>query len=120
MSLHFRHCHSVPSHDEPNTSNMLVIADRLFLLDWDDVRLADPLRDLGPLLWWYYPPSAWDTFLQACHLPSDERMVHRIHWFAARASLEIALWHAEHGSKTDNGFLADFRAAVAGGVNPRG
>jgi aminoglycoside phosphotransferase (APT) family kinase protein len=110
----------VPSHDEPNTTNMLVVAERLLLLDWDDATLADPLRDLGPLLWWYFPPDTWEGFLQACDLAWDERMVHRIHWFAARASLEIALWHAEHGDQGDSGFLADFRAAVAGEANLRG
>jgi thiamine kinase-like enzyme len=109
----------VPVHDEPNTGNMLVSADRLFLIDWDDLHRNDPFRDLGPFLWWYYPPAQWHHFLRSAQVVTPPDLRERLHWFAARASLEVTLWHAEHGAPDDRGFLTDFCAAASQAPNPR-
>ncbi|CAI9403416.1 aminoglycoside phosphotransferase family protein [Aestuariimicrobium sp. T2.26MG-19.2B] len=125
----------VPTHDEPNTSNMLVRDDRLWLLDWDDIVLADACLDAGPLLWWYLPEQQWGEVLAAMGIEFDEQCRTKLYWYAARISLSVALWLAEQGiaeketvqqevgepaGDPDHGFLADFRAAVRGEPNPRG
>lgn len=110
----------VPTHDEPNTSNMLVEGSRLWLIDWDEMQLADPCRDCGPLVWWYLPEAEWPTLLTAAKVPPGSLTRRRIHWYAARISLSVALWHAEQGHESDHGFLGDFCAAAQGQANPRG
>lgn len=41
----------VPTHGDISPKNFLITPHGLLMVDWDDVALADPLRDLGPLLW---------------------------------------------------------------------
>src|SRR5262249_34522908 len=43
----FDDAHLVPVHNEPNTKNMLVHGGKLTFIDWDEVLLSDPLRDIG-------------------------------------------------------------------------
>jgi thiamine kinase-like enzyme len=40
----------VPCHGDGNVSNVLVVEDRLLLVDWDCAGLMDPMQDLGVLL----------------------------------------------------------------------
>jgi hypothetical protein len=110
----------VPVHDEPNLSNMLVGPAGLRFVDWDDIRLADPLRDLGPFLWWYLPERAWGHVLDVAGHAWTATVRAKVYWYAARASLDVALWHYENGHGTDRGFLADFVAAANLGANSRG
>lgn len=109
----------VPVHDEPNTSNMLINSDKILFIDWDDITLADPLRDIGPFLWWYLPESTWEDFLLLQSITLSEEVRNKIYWFAARASLEVAIWHRENGYEDDKGFLKDFIAAAHSHSNPR-
>lgn len=108
----------VPVHAEPNTSNMLLMDDRLFMIDWDEIRLGDPVQDVGQILWWYVPPARWAEFFESYGLPLTEDILKRIYWWAAKASLSIAFWQFEHGFDGRD-FLHDFQAAVHDQPNPR-
>jgi aminoglycoside phosphotransferase (APT) family kinase protein len=107
----------VPVHPDPNTKNMLLVDTKLLLVDWDNLQLSDPMRDTGIILWWYVSPQQWPTFYQAYGLPTDEYLVDRIYWWAARTSFAVALWHAEQQFDC-TAFLQDFLAAVNKGSNP--
>ena len=115
------HAPVVPAHGDPNLHNLLITAGRIYLIDWDAVTLSDPLRDLSLLLWWFLPPSEWSAALHA--YDNGARPIERdlIEWWAARASLRIALWLDAH--RRDPGllrsFLADFLAAESGAPNPK-
>jgi aminoglycoside phosphotransferase (APT) family kinase protein len=69
MPDHFAPTTLVPVHDEPNTSNMLVGPNGLVVIDWDDIRLGDPFRDVGPLFWWYLQERTWGSLLNSLELP---------------------------------------------------
>ncbi len=107
----------VPIHADPNTKNMLLMGDTLRMVDWDDIKLSDPMRDAGQLLWWYVAKRQWGDFFAAYGLPVNEALIERIYWWAARTSLAIALWHIEH-SYDCTPFLQDFVAAIHGESNP--
>ena len=107
----------VPVHPDPNTKNMLLFADRLLMVDWDDIQLSDPLRDVGLLLWWYVSKDQWPLFFQMYGLQIDDNLIERIFWWAARTSFAIALWHVEHHYDC-RAFLQDFLAAVNMDSNP--
>ena len=108
----------VPIHPDPNTKNILLFDDSLVMVDWDDLQLSDPMRDVGLLLWWYVPRHRWEEFFREYGLELDEDLFERIFWWAARTSFAIALWHSEHGYDC-RAFLKDFLAALNKDNNPR-
>ncbi len=116
-SKHLQSAALVPIHPDPNTKNMLVSGDALVMVDWDDVQLSDPMRDAGLLLWWYVARRQWDEFFQAYGVATDEAVIARIFWWAARTSFAVALWHIEHG-RDCRPFLQDFLAALNKESNP--
>lgn len=107
----------VPIHADPNTKNILLEGGTLRMVDWDDMRLSDPMQDVGLLLWWYVAKEQWQEFFQNYGLVMDEQVEDRIFWWAARSSLAIALWHVAHAFGCQP-FLEDFMAAVRKESNP--
>jgi aminoglycoside phosphotransferase (APT) family kinase protein len=107
----------VPVHNEPNTGNMLLHQDKLTFIDWDEVLLSDPMRDIGGFLWWYVPIAQWKDFFQSYGATLTPQQEAKIYWFAARASLVIYLWRMEHGFP-EGGFREDFMAALNLQSNP--
>jgi aminoglycoside phosphotransferase (APT) family kinase protein len=110
------------THGDLNTSNFILRPDgRLCLVDWDDARASDPMRDLGPLLWWYVRPTRWRTAVMAAGHPFDPLTHDRIFWWAASRSIDVALWLVEHGEyERAARFAEDADAAARGLSNPRG
>lgn len=109
----------MPTHPDPNTKNMLLLRKRLFMVDWNDVQLSDPLRDIGLILWWYVKRENWPPFFQAYGLIYDAMVIERLFWWTARTSLAIALWQLDHKQDPSN-FLQDFIAAIHRDNNPHG
>jgi thiamine kinase-like enzyme len=106
-----------PVHAEPNNRNMLLDGERLVMVDWDEIRLGDPVQDTGQMLWWYVPPARWAEFFKSYGLNPDQELLDRLFWWTARASLVIACWRYEHGFDGQE-FLRDFRASVNQQANP--
>lgn len=81
--------------------------------------MADPLRDLGPFLWWCVPPERWPAVLEA-HGAGVRADRGTIEWWAARTSLLVAVWLDAHTADRGrvSSFLADFVAAETGAGNP--
>jgi aminoglycoside phosphotransferase (APT) family kinase protein len=108
----------VPTHGDPNRKNF-VLADGVYLLDWDDLALSDPLRDVGQLMWWYVPPSRWDDFFSELGLDGDDAVRDRLFWWVAAESLDVALTLTRRGSRDSaNEFFDDFAAAIEQRPNP--
>ena len=107
----------VPVHPDPNTANIMLSNESILMVDWDDMQLSDPMRDIGLLLWWYVAPDQWHEFFEAYGLMIDDGLVERIYWWAARTSFAVALWHVEHRYDC-RAFLRDFLAAVHMQSNP--
>lgn len=107
----------VPVHADPSPVNMLVTAHGLTMVDWDDVLLSDPLRDVGLIVWWYLPRNLWPSFFGAYGTPMDQQ---RLFWWVAKRSLELALWLDQRGAHEQAlDFLADFARAVWHQDNPQ-
>jgi thiamine kinase-like enzyme len=118
-STHLQPVQLVPIHPDPNTKNMLLLRKKLFMVDWDDIQLSDPLRDIGLLLWWYVRQENWPSFFQAYGLPYDDLLLERLFWWTARASLAITFWLIEQKQEPTH-FLQDFLAAIQKDDNPHG
>lgn len=110
----------VPTHGDPNRRNFLLADGRPYLVDWDELALADPLRDIGQMLWWYVPQEAWAQFLAASDLDPTPELFQRLYWWIASEFLEVATTTAEAGLETDaHAFFGDFTAALEHRPNPR-
>lgn len=107
-----------PTHGDPNSKNFLLAGDRTYLIDWDDLALSDPLRDVGPLLWWYVPPERWSEFFEHYGSQLDNAVRDRLFWWTAEESLDVALSLHEKSHAGAEEFLEDFRAAVQYRENP--
>jgi thiamine kinase-like enzyme len=112
----------VPTHADPNNTNFRLVRDHFYLLDWDDIGLSDPLRDIGLLLWWYVPRGKWSAFFTAYGMRMDDARLHKVYWWSAYASLGVALWFDEHTQDEASvaAFLLDFYAALNRQENPHG
>lgn len=109
----------VPTHADPNNNNFLLTGDKIYLLDWDGASLSDPIRDVGPLLWWYVPAEKWPEFFAAFSIEKSEQNERKVYWWAARQSCMVALLFASLGyPQYGLPFIADFRAALHEQANP--
>ncbi|MDQ3539999.1 MAG: aminoglycoside phosphotransferase family protein [Chloroflexota bacterium] len=113
----------VPSHTDPNNTNLLVATERAYLIDWDGITWSEPLRDIGLMLWWYIPEARWRDVLLRMDVPEPgiEGATERVHWWSAINSLRVALWIDRN--VPDEGaiasFLEDLFAAEARRPNPK-
>ncbi len=109
----------VPTHADPNYKNFLLMGDQVFMIDWDAITLSDPLRDVGPLLWWYVPKGKWGEFFDAYGEHLNQNLLDRLYCWTTRESLAVALWLEERGDRTEvHDFLEDFAAAIGHKDNP--
>jgi len=107
----------MPVHADPSPGNFLVTKHGITMLDWDEVLLSDPMRDVGPVVWWYLPQDRWQAFFDLYGAPLDRS---RIFWWAARRSVEIALWFDEReANDAARTFLDDFYLTVQHQENPQ-
>ena len=113
------------SHGDICNANWLFATDgRIYLIDFDLMKMDDPALDLGALMWWYYPSALRKPFLEAAGYQYDEALKFRMQIRMAMHCLDILL-------PRENSFdqfkpdsfeesLRDFKAALAGEENPEG
>ncbi len=66
---------------------------RLYLVDWEMVRLAEPLSDLTMVMVQYIEPSQWDEWLKAYGVKSSKAIHHRVKWYALMNCLFLIKKH---------------------------
>lgn len=84
-----------PVHGDPNGLNIIIVQDQLFLIDWDDIHLSDPVEDSAQWLCWYVERTHWPSFFAVLNAPVCQACVDRLFWWSARASFANALWHLQ-------------------------
>ncbi len=105
----------VPTHADPNSKNFLLTSKGIMMVDWDDIILSDPMKDIGVMLWWYVPKEKWKIFFEHYGQEIDED---KIYWWTARASIQIATWFAKRGDRENaQFFINDFLRAIEGKEN---
>ncbi|MFD1672725.1 phosphotransferase [Agrilactobacillus yilanensis] len=70
-------------HGDLNKKNWLKTkTGALYLVDWDQAMLADPIYDLTTVLMSYIPFKNWGQWLEKYGLKLDEFLMQRIQWYA--------------------------------------
>lgn len=94
----------VPTHSDPNPQNLLLTENRIVMVDWDDIFLSDPMKDICLILWWYIPRNKWDEFFKVYGKELDEE---KLRWWIARNNLSIAGWYGKQGNSEYVKFFID-------------
>lgn len=77
-------------HGDLNHNNFLMTAqNHLYLVDWDNVKIADPLFDICFLLCRYYPPSRWNEWFQIYDFKKSDSFTKRVKWYSMLACLNL-------------------------------
>ncbi len=77
-------------HGDLNHNNFLMTADQhLYLVDWDNVKIADPLYDICFLLCRYFPPSRWNEWLKIYNFNRTDSFNKRVKWYSMLACLNL-------------------------------
>ena len=61
----------------------------LYLVDWENVRIADPISDITYLLIQYYPPSQWMQWIERYDSNFDYSFYDRMVWYSIINCLTI-------------------------------
>lgn len=70
-------------HGDLNRKNFLLTDDeRLYLVDWEMVKIADPFSDISMLLIRYAEPSEWDTWLDKYGIMKTEQVYLSLEWYS--------------------------------------
>lgn len=70
-------------HGDLNRKNFLVTEKkRLYLVDWESVKIADPLADVSLLLIQYIESDEWSDWLKQYGLEPSESHLERLEWYS--------------------------------------
>ncbi len=98
-----------PVNIDPNPTNFLV-ARRLYMIDWDNITLSDPMKDISMLLWRYVDRDVWNTFFDSYGIDFgvlQQRI--RFYWWLAHGSLVVAQWFTKRGDDREaRSYMRDF------------
>jgi len=77
-------------HGDVNRKNFLLDNDgRLYLVDWEMVKIADPLSDISMLLTQYVALEDWNGWLEAYGLKMTDDICRRLEWYSMMNCLHI-------------------------------
>lgn len=79
-------------HGDLNHHNFLydTTHNKLYLVDWENVRIADPLSDLTYLLIQYFPPHQWSSWLSSYDFQETLLFRQRVTWYSLFNCLLLA------------------------------
>ncbi|WP_099158821.1 phosphotransferase family protein [Virgibacillus ndiopensis] len=84
----------VVCHCDINHNNLLLTNDgQLYLVDWDNAMIADPVMDFGMLLKWYIPKEDWASWLDTYGVTYDKQLFKRMYWYLISDALYYINWH---------------------------
>lgn len=86
----------VVCHCDLNHNNLILTTDNdLFLIDWDNATIQDPVTDYGTLLNGYVPKENWNDWLEKYGPANDKYLFERIYWYLLHDQLHYLSWHSE-------------------------
>lgn len=66
----------------------------IYLIDWDNAAIADPITDFAMVLKWYVAESNWADWLQKYGVSWDSQLIERMYWYLLFNTVHYINWHA--------------------------
>lgn len=86
----------VVCHCDLNHNNLILTKEnQLYLVDWENATIADPVMDFGVVLKWYIPKNEWATWLEKYGITYDDELLKRMYWYLMLDTLHYLIWHYE-------------------------
>ncbi|WP_010651423.1 phosphotransferase family protein [Oceanobacillus massiliensis] len=86
----------VVCHCDINHNNLILTEDgNIFLVDWDNAMIADPVTDFGMLLKWYIPKENWDSWLTRYGVTPSSGLFERMYWYLLHDAIQFLSWHTK-------------------------
>lgn len=83
-------------HGDMNHHNLLLTDDgQLYLIDWDNAMIADPILDYGKVLNSYIPKENWKEWLEQYGMELDKPFLIRMYWYLIVDALSFLAFHYE-------------------------
>lgn len=84
----------VVCHCDLNHNNLMITeAGAVYLVDWDNATIADPVIDFGTVLMRYIPRKDWTKWLDNYGVVKDEQLLKRMYWYLIAETLHYIQWH---------------------------
>ncbi|MGJ9459719.1 phosphotransferase [Oceanobacillus sp. CF4.6] len=84
----------VVCHCDINHNNLILTEDNnIFLVDWDNAMIADPVTDFGMLLKRYIPKENWNEWLMRYSVTPTKNLFERMYWYLIHDALQFLSWH---------------------------
>lgn len=84
----------VVCHCDLNHNNLMITKDEIvYLVDWDNATIADPIIDFGTVLMRYIPEERWDSWLHAYGVIKSDALMKRMYWYLIAETLHYIHWH---------------------------
>ncbi|MCW6663568.1 phosphotransferase family protein [Aerococcaceae bacterium NML190073] len=88
----------VVCHGDLHHRNFLLAANQhLYLVDWEAVRIADPLSDITFLLCQYFTPSSWMEWFDRYNFQKDATFYKRTQWYSLINCLRLIKQYFNEG-----------------------
>lgn len=83
-------------HGDMNHHNLLLADNnQLYLIDWDNAMIADPILDYGRVLNSYIPKENWKNWLKNYGIELDNQFLIRMYWYLIVDTLTYLSFHNE-------------------------
>ncbi|HLQ74335.1 MAG TPA: phosphotransferase family protein [Bacillota bacterium] len=90
----------VVCHSDLNHNNFIRRENgELYLVDWDQACIADPVKDYGTLLYHYIPESEWSQWLSAYDETLNDSFLRRMYWYVLYETVSFIVWHHRRGEQ---------------------
>lgn len=102
----------VVCHCDLNHNNLMMTHDGLlYLIDWDNATIADPITDFGMVLNKYIPQQHWEKWLASYGVIKDKSLIERMYWYLILDALSYMTWHTHrHEEHKVNERLLELRS----------
>lgn len=88
--------HQSVCHCDLNHNNLLLSkTDELYLIDWENAIIADPITDYGMVLNSYIPKKNWEEWLKNYGVTMNDSVVKNMYWYVLIDALSFLAWHFE-------------------------
>lgn len=86
----------VVCHSDLNHNNFILTKEgQLYLVDWDNAMIGDPVKDFGSILFWYIEQRDWDKWLGKYGIKKNQQLLERMYWYLLYDALYYITWHLE-------------------------